>query len=88
MPQNKMTITSNGYNTLCHELRHLVMLAKRVDKKSTKFHSILVSMVAELAENRSILIEKIQGMERYIESLDATLRDCKECLNRYECDKE
>jgi len=87
-PEYKMRIKVMAYNNLCHELRHLQTLATRIDKKSNKFHAIMVGMIDELQELRMQLVDKVRSLDRRLADLDGEFTNCAECLNAQECDKK
>lgn len=73
------------YDRLCHDVRHLTTLAKRVGKRSTRIERIILELSEELVEKRTELEEKIKNIEMRLRSLEGSVLPCEDCPNNGAC---
>ena len=73
------------YDNLCHEVRHLTTLAKRVGKRSARIETIMHELAEELVEKRTELSEKIKTIEGRLLRLEGSVLPCNECPKNGSC---
>lgn len=64
-----LAISKDEYDSLCDELRHLLTLAKKIDKRSDKLHDVIFNLNEELREERKQLVTKVTAIEGIINRL-------------------